>query len=92
MKQLDKVEKNNMLYIMDFQGLEENITIDELKTIVRETVLEKSNKYKPIMGEEKYKEYEESVSRYILNPSNPVNKRKEVYQAINNELLIGGLA
>lgn len=92
MKQLDKVEKNNMLYIMDFQGLEENVTIDELKTIVKETVLEKSDKYKSIMGEEKYKEYEESVSLYILNPSNPVNKRKEVYQAINNELLIGGLA
>lgn len=92
MKQLDKVEKNNMLYIMDFQGLEENVTIDELKTIVKETILEKSDKYKSIMGEEKYKEYEESVSLYILNPSNPVNKRKEVYQAINNELLIGGLA
>ena len=83
MKQLEKMERNNMLYIMGFEEPNNDIT---------ETVLEKSDKYKPIMGEEQYQKYEESVVRYILNPSNPLNKRKEVYQAINKELLIGGLA
>jgi len=92
MKQLEKMERNNMLYIMGFEEPNNDITIDELQTIVKEIVLEKSNKYKPIMGEEQYQKYEESVVRYILNPSNPLNKRKEVYQAINKELLIGGLA
>lgn len=92
MNRLEEAEKNNILYIIDFQGIDNDICVNELRQIVKKTIFEKCIIYKPIMDEKKYKEYEKKVVEYILNSSNPIKKRKEVYQAVCNEQLIGGFA
>lgn len=65
------------------EGLEEKL---------RETVKRKSSDFEDCLGTEGYSEYIDRVTEYLLDESIPVEKKKEVFEAVKDRQLIGGLA